>query len=91
MKKSDIYFIIFAIIFIAGSTIKAWASNGTGLPANLFEYGFAGAGYLILGYFCYRLLNMVKEQAEDYKILITNNTRAMEELKSAIEGKLLGK
>lgn len=91
MNKKDAYAILFAIIFIVVGTLKAWASSGTGLPSNIFEYGFAGAGYLILGYFCYRLLNMVKEQAEDYKILITNNTKAMEELKSAIEARINGK
>lgn len=58
---------------------------------SLFEYGFAGAGYILLGYFCYRLLNIVKEQMNDSNEITRKNTQAMEELKSAIEGKLIGK
>lgn len=78
-------------IFLSSTSVVVWASTGTGLPSNLFEYGFAGAGYLILSYFCYRLLGMVKGQYDESNNLVKNNTKAMEELKSAIEGKLVGK
>jgi hypothetical protein len=83
--------LIFGIVFVAIGTATAWASAGTVLPNNLFEYGFAGAGYGILLYFCYRLLNMVKEQMDKSNEIIQTNTKAMEELKSAIEGKLVGR
>lgn len=86
----NIICLIFGIVFVGIGAASAWANAGSVLPSNIFEYGFAGAGYIILLYFCYRLLNMVKDQMEKSNDIIQKNTLALQELKSLIENRING-
>lgn len=79
------------VFFVIISTASAFANTGSVLPSNVFEYGFAGAGIVILATSHFLLLRQNERINQSSNTAIDRLADEIRELSIKLEGKIIGK